>query len=111
MPRFAANLGYLFTDRPLIERIGAAAACGFKAVELQFPYYLPPAAVRAEIGKHALTLLGLNSPRGERGVNSASPRCPAASGTGTRAVRQGARLRRGDRRQRRPLSRRHGRAG
>jgi hydroxypyruvate isomerase len=38
MPRFAANLGYLFTDRPLIERIDAAAACGFKAIELQFPY-------------------------------------------------------------------------
>ena len=26
MPRFAANLGYLFTERPLIERFGAAAA-------------------------------------------------------------------------------------
>ena len=38
MPRFAANLGYLFTERPLLERIDAAAAAGFKAVELQFPY-------------------------------------------------------------------------
>ncbi len=28
MPRFAANLGYLFTEYPLIERFGAAAACG-----------------------------------------------------------------------------------
>ena len=26
MPRFAANLAYLFTERPLIERFGAAAA-------------------------------------------------------------------------------------
>ena len=42
MPRFAANLGYLFTDRPLLERFGAAAAAGFKAVELQFPYDLAP---------------------------------------------------------------------
>ena len=41
MPRFAANLGYLFTDRPLLERIDAAAACGFKAIELQFPYDVP----------------------------------------------------------------------
>ncbi|MCZ7643446.1 MAG: hypothetical protein M5U33_13205 [Pseudorhodoplanes sp.] len=37
MPRFAANLAYLFSDRPLIERFGAAAAAGFKAVEGQFP--------------------------------------------------------------------------
>ena len=42
MPRFAANLGYLFTERPLIERIGAAAAAGFNAVELQFPYDIAP---------------------------------------------------------------------
>ena len=41
MPRFAANLGYLFTDRPLLERIDAAAASGFKAIELQFPYDVP----------------------------------------------------------------------
>jgi len=26
MPRFAANLAYLFTERPLIERFAAAAA-------------------------------------------------------------------------------------
>ena len=37
MPRFAANLGYLYTDRPLLQRIDAAAASGFKAVELQLP--------------------------------------------------------------------------
>jgi 2-dehydrotetronate isomerase len=66
MPRFAANLGYLFTERPMIERIGAAAAAGFKAIELQFPYDLSPVAVKAEIDKHALTLLGLNTPPGER---------------------------------------------
>jgi hydroxypyruvate isomerase len=66
MPRFAANLGYLFTERPLIERIGAAAAAGFKAIELQFPYDVPPSAVKAEIQKNKLTILGLNTPRGER---------------------------------------------
>ncbi len=35
MPRFAANLAYLFTERGLIERFAAAAAAGFAAVELQ----------------------------------------------------------------------------
>ena len=66
MPQFAANLGYLFTERPLLERIDAAAAAGFKAVELQFPYDVPAAAVKAAIGKNNLTILGINTPPGER---------------------------------------------
>ena len=45
----AANLGYLFTDRGLVERIDAAAAAGFKAIELQFPYDVPAAEVKGEI--------------------------------------------------------------
>ena len=64
MPRFAANLGHLFTEYPLIERFGAAAACGFGAVELQFPYDIAPAAVKAELAKHPLTQLGVNTPQG-----------------------------------------------
>jgi 2-dehydrotetronate isomerase len=64
MPRFAANLGYLFTERPLIERFGAAAAAGFKAVELQFPYDVAPSAVKAELERHRLTQLGVNTPLG-----------------------------------------------
>lgn len=66
MPRFAANLGYLFTDRALIERVGAAAKAGFKAIELQFPYDVPTAAMKAEIERDNLTVLGLNTPPGER---------------------------------------------
>ena len=66
MPRFAANLGYLFTDRPLIERIDAAAACGFKGVELHFPYDVPAPAVKAAIDRNRLTVLGINTPPGER---------------------------------------------
>lgn len=66
MPRFAANLGYLFTERPPIERIDAAAASGFKAIELQFPYDVPAAEVKAAIERNKLTMLGLNTPPGER---------------------------------------------
>jgi hydroxypyruvate isomerase len=66
MPRFAANLGYLFTDRPLLERIDAAATCGFKAIELQFPYDVPASAVKAAIAKNKLTILGINTPPGDR---------------------------------------------
>ena len=64
MPRFAANLGHLFTERPLIERFGAAAAAGFPAVELQFPYDMPTSAVVAELKKHNLTQLAVNTPQG-----------------------------------------------
>ena len=67
MPRFAANLAYLFTERPLLERFGAAAAAGFAAVELQFPYDHPTSAVKAQLDRHELTMLGLNSPPGRNG--------------------------------------------
>jgi hydroxypyruvate isomerase len=63
MPRFAANLGHLFTERPLLKRFGAAAAAGFTAVELQFPYDVAPAAVKAELERHGLTPLGVNTPQ------------------------------------------------
>src|SRR5215510_1347954 len=66
MPRFAVNLAYLFTERPLLERFGTAAAAGFKAVELQFPYDQAPSAVKAEIEKHGLTQLGVNTAVGGR---------------------------------------------
>jgi hydroxypyruvate isomerase len=65
MPRFAANLGYLFTDRPLLERIDAAAASGFKAIELQFPYDVPASDVKAAIIRNRLTVLGINTPPGD----------------------------------------------
>jgi hydroxypyruvate isomerase len=64
MPRFAANLAYLFTEYPFMERFGAARAAGFGAVELQFPYDQAPGAVKAELARHGLTMLGINSPPG-----------------------------------------------
>jgi 2-dehydrotetronate isomerase len=67
MPRFAANLGYLFAERPLIERFGAAAAAGFGAVELLFPYDVAASAVKAELARHGLTQLGINAPPGREG--------------------------------------------
>jgi 2-dehydrotetronate isomerase len=67
MPRFAANLSMLFTERPLIERFAAAAAAGFPAVELQVPYEVPASAVRAELDRHGLVMLGLNTAGGQPG--------------------------------------------
>ena len=73
MPRFAANLAYLFTERPFMERFGAAAAAGFTAVELQFPYDQAPSAVKAELVRHGLTMLGINTPQTPTGGLAAVP--------------------------------------
>jgi 2-dehydrotetronate isomerase len=72
VPRFAANLAYLFTGRPLLERFGAAAAAGFRAVELQFPYDHAPSAVKAELERHGLTMLGVNTALGRSGEGVAA---------------------------------------
>lgn len=66
MPRFSANLGYLFAERPLLERFGAAAAAGFKAVEAHYPYDIPAKRLREEIARHALTMLAINTEPGDQ---------------------------------------------
>jgi hydroxypyruvate isomerase len=45
MPRFAANLSFLFQELPFLDRFAAAASAGFRAVEFMFPYDHPPAIV------------------------------------------------------------------
>jgi hydroxypyruvate isomerase len=62
MPRFSANLGFLWPDRPLLDRIDAAAAAGFKAIELHWPYDVAADAVRRACERHRLKALGLNTP-------------------------------------------------
>ena len=65
MPKFSATLGFLWPDRPLLERIDAAAKAGFRAVELHWPYDVPAAHVRERCAKHGLVLLGINTPPGD----------------------------------------------
>jgi hydroxypyruvate isomerase len=76
VPRFAANLAYLFTERPFLERFAAAAAAGFGAVELQFPYDHAPTLVKGELERCRLTMLGINT----------APGRPAASEFGLAAL-------------------------
>jgi hydroxypyruvate isomerase len=66
MPRFAANIAYLFSEIPLVERPAAAAGGGFDAVEGQFPYDTPAPVLRAEIARNGLTMLGINTERGDK---------------------------------------------
>lgn len=64
MPLFSANLGFLWPDQPLLDRIAAAAAAGFKAVELHWPYDVPPDQVKKACAGHGINLLAVNSPAG-----------------------------------------------
>src|SRR5512139_1914509 len=75
MLRLAANLSTLFTELPLEARFDAAAASGFRAVEIQFPYALPPARLRSLLVQAGVGLALFNAPpgdaaRGERGIAS-----------------------------------------
>jgi hydroxypyruvate isomerase len=42
VPRFSANIAMPFRERPFLERLGAARATGFEAVEMPFPYAAVP---------------------------------------------------------------------
>ena len=61
MIRFSANIGLLWPDRPLPERMRAAARAGFRAVEMHFPYDVPAAEVAEVARGEGLTLLGINT--------------------------------------------------
>ena len=61
MIRFAANLGFLWTDRPLSDAIVAAAAAGFDAVECHMPYTHEPAVVAGALAETGLSMIGLNT--------------------------------------------------
>ncbi|MEQ8825655.1 MAG: TIM barrel protein [Filomicrobium sp.] len=52
MPRFCANISFLFTELPFTARFQAAAEAGFKGVEFLFPYD-EPADKLARLAKEA----------------------------------------------------------
>ncbi|MFI1253155.1 TIM barrel protein [Streptomyces netropsis] len=70
--RFDVNLSILFTELPLLERPAAAAAAGFTAVELWWPWPTTPTpdpaeldALRAALSGAGTQLVGLNLYAGE----------------------------------------------
>src|SRR3954469_4647204 len=75
MPGFpySAHIGYLFTDRPMAERIASAIRCGFKAVEHPAPYAVPATEMAGwlESAGARYVQLGLRSgdaSKGEKGL-------------------------------------------
>lgn len=64
MPQFAANLSTMFAEWDFLDRFAAAADHGFQAVEVQFPYDVPPEAIRRRLETANLVLVLVNAPPG-----------------------------------------------
>ncbi|UJW84931.1 2-oxo-tetronate isomerase [Devosia sp. SL43] len=73
MPKFSANLSFLYPDLPFLDRFEAAARDGFKAVEYVGPYDHPPELIAELLQQHGLVQALFNLPAGnwaagERGI-------------------------------------------
>jgi hydroxypyruvate isomerase len=65
MPRFAANLTFLFNEVPFLARFGEAAHAGFRAVEFAFAYEYRIQELVAEQRQHKLDVVLINAPPGD----------------------------------------------
>jgi len=75
MPRFAANLSFLFAEVPFLDRFAEAAHAGFRAVEFAFPYEYQVKELAARIASQKLEVVLFNAPpgnwdAGDRGLAS-----------------------------------------
>ncbi len=71
--QFAANLSWLYTEMPFLDRFEAAARDGFQGVECLFPHEHPADEVIARLQSHGLPLVLFNAApgdwaKGERGL-------------------------------------------
>ncbi|MFO1314738.1 MAG: 2-oxo-tetronate isomerase [Burkholderiales bacterium] len=75
MPRFSANLSFLFNEVPFLDRFGEAAQAGFRAVEFAFGYDFQVREIAARVAQHKLDVVLINAPpgawdAGDRGLAS-----------------------------------------
>ncbi len=75
MPRFCANLGFLFTEVPFLDRFAAAAEAGFAGVEFASPYEYPAAELRSRLQASGLAQVLINSPAGNRAAGERGFAC------------------------------------
>lgn len=62
MPRYCANLTWLYQDLPLLERFAAAKEDDFEGVEILFPYDESAQDIRNQLVRHELSLVLINCP-------------------------------------------------
>ena len=75
MPRFAANLGFLFPELPFPERFGAAASAGFAAVEFAQPWDLEAREIAELLEANGLELVNFNLPMGDKAAGDFGIAC------------------------------------
>jgi hydroxypyruvate isomerase len=63
--RLAANVSFLFTELPFLERFAAAAEAGFRAVEFAFAFDVPARELAMRLRDNGLRLALLNTPPGD----------------------------------------------
>lgn len=73
MPKFSANLSFLYPELPFLDRFAAAAKDGFAAVEYAVPYVASPEVLAGRLAEHGLVQALFNLPAGdweggERGI-------------------------------------------
>lgn len=62
MARFAANLTYLFTELPMLQRFAAARRAGFDGIEILFPYDLAAKELLQAAQSSELSFVLMNTP-------------------------------------------------
>ena len=75
MPRFCANLGFLFDEVPFLDRFDAAARAGFTGVEYASPYEYSATVLRARLNAAGLSQILINSPAGNRAAGERGMAC------------------------------------
>ncbi|POA66624.1 hydroxypyruvate isomerase family protein [Pseudomonas sp. GW531-T4] len=64
MLKFNAHLGFQFNEWPFLQRIEAAAAAGFRAVEFPSPYEFDASLLADHLAQHSLSLIQFAAPAG-----------------------------------------------
>ncbi|WP_031466319.1 hydroxypyruvate isomerase family protein [Sciscionella sediminilitoris] len=72
MIEFDANLKWLYTELPFLDRFAAAAADGFRGVEIADPYGYEPQTIRKALSSARLVLVLVNTPAGAPGSPTAN---------------------------------------
>jgi hydroxypyruvate isomerase len=75
MPRFCANLGFLFPELPFLDRFAAAARAGFTGVEFASPYEYPVSELRSRLRDAGLVQVLINTPPGNRAAGERGFAC------------------------------------
>ena len=89
MPKFAANLSFLFSEAPFGERFARAAAAGFVGVEYLFPYDWPPGEIAGWLAEAGVEQVLFNLPPGDWAAGERGLAClPGRRGEFAESVEQ-----------------------